>query len=107
MILDQLFPAKTPTMTEGTLVAWKVKKGDAVKVGQVVAELQTDKAVMEWEAGDAGTGDGPIDAEVTSLDGERATAMAPSACATAAASATPRASASPLVSASTARNSRH
>jgi pyruvate dehydrogenase E2 component (dihydrolipoamide acetyltransferase) len=55
MIIDLLFPAMSPTMTEGTLVAWKVKPGDAIKKGQVIAEVQTDKAVAEWEAADAGT----------------------------------------------------
>lgn len=54
MIIEQLFPAKSPTMTEGTLVSWRIKAGDQVKVGQVIAELQTDKAVMEWESSDAG-----------------------------------------------------
>jgi pyruvate dehydrogenase E2 component (dihydrolipoamide acetyltransferase) len=54
MILEQLMPSKSPTMTEGTIVAWRVKPGDQVKVGQVIAELQTDKAVTEWESSDAG-----------------------------------------------------
>ncbi len=55
MILEQLLPAKSPTMTEGTIVAWRIKPGDAVKSGQVIAEIQTDKAVIEWEAADNGT----------------------------------------------------
>jgi len=54
MIIEQLFPAKSPTMTEGTLVSWRIKPGDQVAVGQVIAELQTDKAVLEWESSDAG-----------------------------------------------------
>lgn len=54
MILEQLMPSKSPTMTEGTIVAWRIKPGDQVKVGQVIAELQTDKAVTEWESSDAG-----------------------------------------------------
>ena len=45
MIIEQLMPALSPTMTEGTLVAWRVKKGDVVKAGAVIAEIQTDKAV--------------------------------------------------------------
>jgi pyruvate dehydrogenase E2 component (dihydrolipoamide acetyltransferase) len=53
--IDLTVPAKSPTMTEGTIVAWRVKAGDAVKSGQVVAEIQTDKAVVEWEALDGGT----------------------------------------------------
>ncbi len=55
MIIEQLMPALSPTMTEGTLVAWRVKKGDVVKAGAVIAEIQTDKAVAEWEAADGGT----------------------------------------------------
>ncbi len=54
MIIEILFPAKSPTMTEGTLVSWRIKPGDQVKTGQVIAELQTDKAVLEWESLDAG-----------------------------------------------------
>jgi pyruvate dehydrogenase E2 component (dihydrolipoamide acetyltransferase) len=54
VITELLMPAKSPTMTEGTLVAWRVKPGDAVAVGQVIAEIQTDKAVMEWESSDRG-----------------------------------------------------
>ena len=42
-------------MTEGTLVAWKKKKGDKVSVGDVIAEIETDKATMEWESPEDGT----------------------------------------------------
>src|SRR5258708_4169603 len=42
------------TMTEGTLVAWKKKKGDKVLAGEVLAEIETDKATMEWEAPEDG-----------------------------------------------------
>lgn len=42
-------------MTEGTLVAWKKKKGDKVSAGQVLAEIETDKATMEWESPEDGT----------------------------------------------------
>ena len=42
-------------MTEGTLVAWKKKKGDHVSAGQVLAEIETDKATMEWESPEDGT----------------------------------------------------
>jgi pyruvate dehydrogenase E2 component (dihydrolipoamide acetyltransferase) len=55
MIIELTFPAKSPTMTEGTLVAWKVKKGDAIKRDQVIAEIQSDKAVIEWESPEPGT----------------------------------------------------
>jgi pyruvate dehydrogenase E2 component (dihydrolipoamide acetyltransferase) len=54
MINDLLFPSLSPTMTEGTLVAWKVKKGDSIKKGQAIAEIQTDKAVAEWESPETG-----------------------------------------------------
>src|SRR3954466_2876091 len=55
MISDLLFPSLSPTMTEGTLVAWKVKKGEQIKKGQAIAEIQTDKAVAEWESPETGT----------------------------------------------------
>ena len=42
-------------MTEGTLVSWKKKKGDKVSSGEVLAEIETDKATMEWEASEDGT----------------------------------------------------
>lgn len=54
MAIEQSMPALSPTMTDGTIVSWKVKKGDKVKSGQVMAEIQTDKAVVEWECLDAG-----------------------------------------------------
>ena len=49
-----LMPALSPTMTEGTLVKWNVGEGDAVKAGDVIAEIETDKATMEVEAVDEG-----------------------------------------------------
>jgi pyruvate dehydrogenase E2 component (dihydrolipoamide acetyltransferase) len=48
-------PALSPTMEEGTLAKWLVKEGDSVKAGDVVAEIETDKATMEIEAVDEGT----------------------------------------------------
>lgn len=48
-------PAMSPTMEEGTLATWLVKPGDAVKPGQVIAEIETDKATMELESDEAGT----------------------------------------------------
>jgi pyruvate dehydrogenase E1 component beta subunit len=48
-------PALSPTMTEGKLAKWHVKVGDAVKAGQVICEIETDKATMEVEAVDEGT----------------------------------------------------
>src|SRR5262252_9076978 len=48
-------PKLSDTMTEGTLVAWKKKKGDQVSTGEVIAEIETDKATMEWESPEDGT----------------------------------------------------
>src|ERR1700747_987403 len=48
-------PKLSDTMTEGTLVAWKKKKGDHVSAGEVIAEIETDKATMEWESPEDGT----------------------------------------------------
>ena len=50
-----LMPALSPTMEEGTLAKWHVKKGDTVNSGDVIAEIETDKATMEVEAVDEGT----------------------------------------------------
>ena len=47
-------PALSPTMAEGTLVAWKKAVGDEISAGDVLAEIETDKATMEWEAQDDG-----------------------------------------------------
>jgi pyruvate dehydrogenase E2 component (dihydrolipoamide acetyltransferase) len=47
-------PKLSDTMTEGTLVAWKKKKGDKVSAGEVIAEIETDKATMEWESPEDG-----------------------------------------------------
>ena len=51
---DILMPALSPTMEEGTLAKWLVKEGDTVKAGDVIAEMETDKATMEVEAVDEG-----------------------------------------------------
>jgi pyruvate dehydrogenase E2 component (dihydrolipoamide acetyltransferase) len=55
MAVEILMPALSPTMEEGTLAKWLVKEGDVVKSGQVIAEIETDKATMEFEAVDEGT----------------------------------------------------
>jgi pyruvate dehydrogenase E2 component (dihydrolipoamide acetyltransferase) len=55
MPIDILMPALSPTMEEGTLAKWHVKVGDKVKSGDVIAEIETDKATMEVEAVDEGT----------------------------------------------------
>jgi pyruvate dehydrogenase E2 component (dihydrolipoamide acetyltransferase) len=54
MPIDVLMPALSPTMEEGTLAKWHVKVGDQVKSGDVIAEIETDKATMEVEAVDEG-----------------------------------------------------
>ena len=55
MPIEILMPALSPTMTEGNLAKWHKKEGDTVKAGQVIAEIETDKATMEVEAVDEGT----------------------------------------------------
>jgi len=54
MPTEILMPALSPTMEEGTLAKWLVKEGDAVKSGDILAEIETDKATMEFEAVDEG-----------------------------------------------------
>ena len=54
MAVDVLMPALSPTMEEGTLAKWLVAEGDMVKSGQIIAEIETDKATMEFEAVDEG-----------------------------------------------------
>jgi pyruvate dehydrogenase E1 component beta subunit len=53
-VTDILMPALSPTMEEGTLTKWHIKVGDSVSAGQVIAEIETDKATMEVEAVDEG-----------------------------------------------------
>src|SRR6476620_10081651 len=55
MPINVLMPALSPTMEEGKLAKWLKKEGDAVKPGDVLAEIETDKATMEVEAIDEGT----------------------------------------------------
>ncbi len=54
MAIEILMPALSPTMEEGTLAKWLVKAGDTVKSGDILAEIETDKATMEFEAVDEG-----------------------------------------------------
>ncbi len=54
MAIEILMPALSPTMEEGTLAKWLVKEGDKVKSGDILAEIETDKATMEFEAVDEG-----------------------------------------------------
>src|SRR4028118_2246855 len=55
MAMQLMMPALSPTMEEGTLAKWLVKEVDEVKSGDIIAEIETDKATMEFEAVDEGT----------------------------------------------------
>ena len=55
MPIELKMPALSPTMEEGTLAKWLVKEGDQVAAGDILAEIETDKATMEFEAVDEGT----------------------------------------------------
>ncbi len=55
MAIELKMPALSPTMEEGTLAKWLVKEGDEVRAGDILAEIETDKATMEFEAVDEGT----------------------------------------------------
>jgi len=91
MATEILMPALSPTMEEGTLAKWLVKEGDTVTSGMILAEIETDKATMEFEAVDEGTIGKLLVAEGTSgvkvntaialllAEGEDASAAAPKA----------------------------
>jgi pyruvate/2-oxoglutarate dehydrogenase complex dihydrolipoamide acyltransferase (E2) component len=55
MAISIRMPALSPTMTEGNLARWLVKEGDRIRPGDIIAEIETDKATMEVEAADEGT----------------------------------------------------
>src|SRR5690606_2104519 len=90
MAVNILMPALSPTMETGNLARWLKKEGDAVKAGDVIAEIETDKATMEYEAVDegalakivvpAGTADVPVDQVIAILaeEGEDVSAAASS-----------------------------
>src|SRR6201996_9161851 len=65
MSTDILMPALSPTMTEGKLARWLKKEGDTVSPGDVIAEIETDKAMMEVEAIDEGVIDKILVPEAT------------------------------------------
>ncbi|MEN9408726.1 MAG: hypothetical protein RL216_700 [Pseudomonadota bacterium] len=116
MATQVLMPALSPTMEEGTLAKWLVKEGDTVKSGQIIAEIETDKATMEFEAVDEGIVGKLLVAEGTAAvkvntpiavlveEGESAdaapapaaAAAAPAAAPVAAAAAVPAASPAPV-----------
>ena len=115
MPVEILMPALSPTMEEGTLAKWLKAEGDAVKAGDIIAEIETDKATMEFEAVDegvlgkiliaAGTEGVKVNTPIAVLlaEGESATdvaapkaAAAPAAAAPAAAAAAPAAAPAPV-----------
>ena len=55
MAIEILMPALSPTMKQGTLTKWLKKEGETIAAGEVIAEIETDKALMEVEAVDEGT----------------------------------------------------
>ncbi len=107
MSIDILMPALSPTMEEGTLAKWHVKVGDTVKAGDVIAEIETDKATMEVEAVDegvveailveAGSENVKVNALIAKLAGEGDSAPPPAKAAPAA--EPPKVSAAPAVAA--------
>jgi pyruvate dehydrogenase E2 component (dihydrolipoamide acetyltransferase) len=106
MSIDILMPALSPTMEEGTLAKWHVKVGDTVKAGDVIAEIETDKATMEVEAVDegvieailveAGTENVKVNAQIAKLAGEGESPAPPPAKPAPAAEAPKVASAAPV-----------
>jgi pyruvate dehydrogenase E1 component beta subunit len=88
-VTDILMPALSPTMEEGTLAKWLVKEGDTIKAGDVIAEIETDKATMEVEAVDegvveailvpAGSENVKVNTLIARLKGEGEAASAPAA----------------------------
>ena len=111
MATEILMPALSPTMEEGTLAKWLVKEGDTVKSGDIIAEIETDKATMEFEAVDEGIvgkiviAEGTEGVKVNSLiailveEGEEVPAAGASAPAAAPAAAAPVAAAAPAAAA--------
>src|SRR5256885_16317772 len=87
MPTEILMPALSPTMEEGKLAKWLVEEGQTIKAGDVIAEIETDKATMEVEASDEGRGSkllGPAGTEgvkgntpIAVLDGDRAGSPSP------------------------------
>ena len=103
MAIELKMPALSPTMEEGTLAKWLVKEGDTVKSGDILAEIETDKATMEFEAIDEGTIGQILVAEgtdnvkvgtvIATITGEGEEAAAPAAAPAPAASPEPKAEA--------------
>jgi len=114
-VTDILMPALSPTMEEGTLTKWHIKAGDTVKAGDVIAEIETDKATMEVEAVDEGevleilvpegTEGVKVNALIARLSGDDAGAKAPAApaAAEAAPAEAPKAEAAPAAAPAAAK----
>jgi len=115
MSIELKMPALSPTMEEGTLARWLVKEGDMVKSGDILAEIETDKATMEFEAVDEGTISqilvaegtdgvkvGTIIAMIAGEDEAATPAPAPKAVAKPAATAPAKAAPAPVVAAAPA-----
>ena len=103
MPINILMPALSPTMEKGNLAKWLKKEGEAVKTGDVIAEIETDKATMEYEAVDdgvmakivvpEGTSDVPVNQLIAVLAEEGEDVKAAAAAAGKGADATPGAAA--------------
>ena len=119
MAIDIQMPALSPTMEEGTLSKWLVKEGDSVSSGDILAEIETDKATMEVESIDegvvgkiivaAGTDGVKVGAVILQLleDGETAADLGTPAAATPAAAAAPTPAAAPVSSGPAATSAMH
>ena len=111
MPIDILMPALSPTMTEGRLAKWHIKPGDSIRSGDVIAEIETDKATMEVEAVDEGvvsailvtegTDNVAVNTLIAQLEGEGGTAAPAPAAPPAAAIAEP---AAPVLAPAVPRN---
>jgi pyruvate dehydrogenase E1 component beta subunit len=111
MAIEIKMPALSPTMEEGTLAKWLVKAGDEVKAGDIIAEIETDKATMEFEAVDEGViaeitiAEGSENVKVGTViativgDGEEAAAPQPAAAAPAVVAPPPPPAPAPVVTA--------
>ncbi len=116
MAIDILMPALSPTMTEGKLSKWLVKEGDQISSGTILAEIETDKATMEFEAVDEGrigkilvpegTENVAVNAPIATLlaDGEKAGAKSAPAKETAAKAEPAKAVAAPVAAAHVTEN---
>ena len=109
MPINILMPALSPTMEKGNLAKWLKKEGDPVKAGDIIAEIETDKATMEVEAADEGvlakivvpegTADVPVNQLIAVLAGEGEDVKAAAAAAKGGAAPAPAAAPKPAAAA--------